>query len=70
MTQSNLEIYYYIDENGIAPVREYLLELPEGWKTKAIPEKDLKIALDRKENSEVLLKFDKADFDKENGQNG
>ena len=35
MTRSDFEIYYYIDENGIAPVRGYLLGLPEGQKAKA-----------------------------------
>ncbi len=123
MTEAHFEIYYYIDEKGAAPAREYLLGLPEGQrvkafafikflseegykvrrpfadylgdqtglyeirpkpnrviyffyhknkivllhaflkKTKAIPEKELKIAMDRKENCEVLIKFNEADFE-------
>ncbi len=123
MADPNFEIYYYVDEEGIVPVREYLLGLPEGQrskafafinflseagynirrpfgdylgdqtglyelrpkpsrviyffyqrnrivllhafhkKTKAIPEIDLKMAMDRKENSEVLLKFRRAEFE-------
>lgn len=123
MTEPNFEIYYYVDEDGLAPVREYLSKLPEGQKAKAfafinylseagfnirrpfgdylgdqtglyelrpkpsrviyffhhknkivllrafikntkkILAKDLQVALDRKENCEVLLKFNRADFE-------
>lgn len=123
MPPTHFEVYYYVDERGVAPVREYLLSLPEGQrvkafafihylseegykvrrpfadylgdqtglyelrpkpsrviyfyyhrdkivllhaflkKTKAIPEKDLKIASDRRENCDALLKFNRADFE-------
>ena len=122
---SNFGIYYYVDEKGTAPVREYILHLPEGQrvkafsfinflsdegykvrrpfadylgdqtglyelrpkpsriiyffthqnkivllhaftkKTKAIPERELRIALDRKENCDILIKFDRAEFEGE-----
>ena len=121
----NFEIYYYVDEKGTAPVREYILNLPEGQrvkafsfihflsdqgykvrrpfadylgdqtglyelrpkpsriiyffthrdkivllhaftkKTKAIPERELRIALDRKENCDILIKFNRAEFEGE-----
>lgn len=35
MAEQNFEIYYYVDEKGVAQVREYLLGLPEGQKAKA-----------------------------------
>ena len=125
MAEPNFEIYYYVDEKGNAPVREYLLELPDGQKakvfafinflsesgynvrrpfgdylgdqtglyelrpkpsrviyffchknkivllhsfikrTKMIEKRDMKIALDRKENCDILLKFNRAEFEKE-----
>ena len=123
MPESNFEVYYYVDEKGMAPVRDYLFGLPEGQrakvfafvnflseegykvrrpfadylgdqtglyelrpkpsrviyffhhknkiillhaflkKTKAIPPKELKVAMDRKENCEVLIKFNKVEFE-------
>jgi hypothetical protein len=34
MSTANFEIFYYVDEKGIAPVREYLSGLPEGQRAK------------------------------------
>ena len=57
-------IYFYLHKNRIVLLHAFIK------KTKAIPEKDLRTALDRKENCEVLLKFNKADFDEDNSRNG
>lgn len=35
MAEPNFDIYYYVNENRVAPVREYLLRLSEGQKAKA-----------------------------------
>ena len=50
-------IYFFCDKNKIVLLHAFIK------KTKAIPEKDLKIALDRKENCDVLFKFNKAEFE-------
>lgn len=119
---TSYEIFYYVDEDGAAPVRDYLLALPEGQRAKvlafirflaeeghrvrrpfadylgdgtglyeirpkptrviyyyfdrnrivllhaflkraqAIPGKDLRIALDRKQKCEELIKCDRVEF--------
>jgi phage-related protein len=50
-------IYFFHHKNKIVLLHAFYK------KTKAIPEKELRIAQDRKENCEVLLKFNRAEFE-------
>lgn len=55
----NRVLYFFIQGGKIVLVHAFLK------KSDAIPEKDLKIAIRRKEMCEVLLRFNRVEFDQE-----